>query len=71
MQWHEGKCRKCITPLEGLPAESVGVSNESLGVENKFCYLGDIISAAVCVEESIVVGIRCGRKKFREFLPQR
>ena len=44
------KCRKCtveVRPLEGLPAESVAVNNESLEQVNKFCYLG----AAGSVEE--------------------
>ena len=59
------KCRKCtgeIIPLEGLPAEYKVVSNESLDVVNKFCYLGDISAA----EESIVARIRCDWKTFRE-----
>ena len=54
------KCRKCtcaIRPFEGVPAESA--RNESLEVVNKFCYLGDVISAAGGVEESIVAKIRC------------
>ena len=38
------KCRKCtgeIRSLEGLPAEFVVTSNESLEVVNKLCYFGD------------------------------
>ena len=53
---HGHKCRKCTgdsSPFEGLSAESVIVSNESLEVVNNFCYLRDI-SAAGGVEESIV-----------------
>ena len=57
------KCRKCIRSLVGLPAKSVGVRNDSSEVVNKFCYFGDIISAAG-VEESIVARIRCGWKVF-------
>ena len=66
------KCRKCtgeIRPLEGLPSESVVVSNESLEVVNKFCYLGDMISA-VGVEESIVARIRCDWVKCMTLLPR-
>ena len=51
------KCRICtgeIRSVEGLPAESVVISNESLEVVNKFCYFGDMISAGGGVEESIV-----------------
>ena len=50
------KYRKCtgeMSAIEGLPAESVVVSNESLEVVKKFCYLGDT-SAGGGVEESIV-----------------
>ena len=52
-----------------LPAEYVVISNESLEVVNKFCYLHNMISVDGCVEESIVARIRCGWKKFRELLP--
>ena len=65
------KCRECtgeIRSLEGLPAESVVTSNKSLEIVNKFCYLGDMISAAGGVGESMVARIRCGWEKFRELL---
>ena len=65
------KCRKCtyqFRPQDRLPAESV-VSNEFLKVVNKFCYLGDMISAAGSIHKSIAARIRCGWKKFRELLP--
>ena len=42
----DSRCRICtgeIRSLEGLPTESVVISNESLEVVNKFCYFGDII----------------------------
>ena len=66
-------CKKCtgdIIPLGGLPTESVVVSNEYLEVVKKFCYLGDMISPAGGVDETIVARIRNGYKKFRELLPQ-
>ena len=66
------KCTNCtgkIRPLVGLPAESVVVNNESLEIVNKFCYLGDTISAVAGVEESIVARIRPEWKKFREIFP--
>ena len=56
------QCRKFtreVRPLDGLPAESVVVNNQSLEVVNKLCYLGDTISAGG-VEERIVGIIRCG-----------
>ena len=43
-------CRKCA-PLEGLPAVPVVLLN-------KFCSLGDMISACGGVEENIVARIR-------------
>ena len=42
--------------------------DKSSEVVNKFCYLGDMISAGGVVEESIAGRIRCGWKKFRECL---
>ena len=53
-------------PHEGLLAESVVVSNESLEIVNKFCYLGDMISVGGGFKKSIVPRIRYGWKKFRE-----
>ena len=44
------------------------VINEYLEVVNKFCCLGEMISAGG-IEESIVARIRCGWRKFRELLP--
>ena len=49
-----------LPALQGRAAESVIKSNESLYVVNKFCYLGEMISIAGGVEESIVARIRCG-----------
>ena len=66
------KCRKCtgeVRPHDGQPEESVVIRNDSLEEVNKFCYLGDVISAGGGIEESIVSIIRCGWKKFRELLP--
>ena len=65
------KCKKCtgdIRQLVGLSAES-----ESLEVVNKFDYLGDMISAAGGVEESIVPLDVVGRYlgNFCLYLPQR
>ena len=57
----------CCFHTCGLPAESV-VSNESVEVVYKFCYLGYMISAGG-FEESIVARIRCDWKEFKEHLP--
>ena len=37
--YKDRECASEIRPVEGLPAESVVISNESLEVVNKFCYL--------------------------------
>ena len=66
------KCKKCtyeIKPLEGLPAEYVVVSNESLEVVIKFFYLGDTINAGGDFEESIKAGRNI--ENFCLYLPPR
>ena len=60
-------CTCEFRPLKGLPAESAVVSNESLEVVNKFCYLGDMISELV-LKKSIVARIRCGRKNIENIV---
>ena len=55
--------------LDHLPTSRIiVVSNESLEVVSKLCYLGDMISAAGGIEESIMARISCGWKKLRKFL---
>ena len=44
----------------GTSTESVVISNGSLEVVNKFCYLGDMISAGDGVQKSAVARIRWG-----------
>ena len=66
------KCRICtgeVTHLDKQPTESLTIENDNLDVVDKFCYLGDMISAGGGAEESILTRIRCGWKKFRELLP--
>ena len=66
------KCKICtgevVLPV-GQPLESVLVGNDSLETKDKFCYLGDMISADGGAEQSSVTRIRSGWKKFRELLP--
>ena len=45
------------------------MGNDSLETKDKFCYLGNMISACGGAEESCIARIRCGWKKFRELLP--
>ena len=42
----------------------------SLECVNKFCYLGDMISAGDSVEAAVNARIRSGWRKFRELLPR-
>ena len=66
------RCRRCkgdARPLDGRPVESIAVGGESLGVVDKFCYLGDVIGAGGGAEESSIARVRSGWKKFRELLP--
>ena len=46
-----------VRPLEGPPAESLVVSNESLELVNRFRHIGDMISAAVGIVERAVARI--------------
>ena len=66
------KCRRCTgdaRPLDGQPVKSIAIGGETLEVVDKFCYLGDMISAGGGAGESLVSRIRSGWKKFRELLP--
>ena len=58
-----------VTHLDKQPTESLTIENDNLDVVDKFCYLGDMISAGGGAEGSILTRIRCGLKKFRELLP--
>ena len=58
-----------MTHLDRQPTESLTIDDDNLDVVDKFCYLGDMISAGGGAEESILTRIRCGWKKFRELLP--
>jgi hypothetical protein len=49
--------------------ESVNFCNEPLDVVDKFCYLGDTISAGGGAEAATIARIRCGWGKFRELMP--
>ena len=66
------KCRICT--VEGVlpfvqPFESVILYNHlsqwSLETKDKFCYLGDMISAGAGTEKSCIARTTCGWKKFR------
>ena len=58
-----------VSHLKRQPMGPIMIDNKEIDVVDKFCYLGDMISAEGGAEESIVTRIRCGWKKFRELLP--
>ena len=49
--------------------EKVEIGDVSLECVDEFCYLGDKLCAVGGAEESLVVRVRSGWKKFRELLP--
>ena len=67
-------CRRCkgdpgVCPIDGRPFLKVQVGESELDNVDRFCYLGDMISAGGgCMTAAIA---RCGSawKKFRELLP--
>ena len=60
------KCRICIGEVvlpAGQPLESVDMGNVSLETKDKFCHLGEMISAGGGAEEScIAIELDVGRK---------
>ena len=58
-----------VSHLKRQPMGPIMIDNKEIDVVDKFCYLGDMISAEGGAEESIATRIRCGWKKFRELLP--
>ncbi len=65
------KCKKCTGEVSVFleQPELLVVGEDSLESVDKFCYLGDMISAAGGAGYSSVARIRSGWKKFRELLP--
>lgn len=66
------RCRKCTGEIR-VQAEprvkQVVIDGEALEVVDKFCYLGEMISAFGGAEEAVIARIRSGWKKFRDLLP--
>ena len=64
------KCHSCLhLPEIGKEAHKLKLGNFNYERVNKFCYLGDMLSAGCRAEASSITRIRTGWKKFRELLP--
>jgi len=62
-------CRGCINPVNGTVCTSVDIGvNANLELMDKFCYLGDMLSADGDADAAVKT-IRTGRNKFRQLVP--
>ena len=59
----------CLNPVVDEVDEFVELDGVQYEVVDKFCYLGDMLSARGGAEASTITRIRSGWKKFRELLP--
>ena len=64
------KCHSYFHPLEnGDEAHNIKLGNVEYERVNKFCHLGDMLSAGSGAEVSSITQVRTGWKKLRELLP--
>ena len=63
------KCQGNARPLDGRPQREVQVGSDKLEVVAFFCYLGDMLSAAIGCELSTTTRVKTAWKKFKELLP--
>ena len=65
------ECRNCTGEVRVpfIQPVSVAIGNDTLELVDKFCNLGDMISAGGGVSDSSVARIRSGWRKFKERLP--
>ena len=63
------RCRRTARPVDGRPVEHVCIDDHQLDVVEKFCYLGDTISAEGGSLSSVTARCRAAWGKFRELLP--
>ena len=66
-------CAKCVSCHSTIQVEKIKEivieANENLECVERFCYLGDMISAGGGAEEASIARIRCAWAKFRELAP--
>ena len=62
-------CRGCVNPVTGTGCTSVdsGV-NSNLELVDKFCYLGDMLSADRDADAAVETRLRIGWNKFRKMV---
>jgi len=63
-------CRGCSNPLISTCYTSVDIgASANLGVVDKFCYLGDMLSVDGDADAAVEARIRIGWNKFRQLVP--
>ena len=68
------ECPRCrgepgVHPIDGRPFKEVEVGDSVLEAVDRFCYLGDILSAGVGCMAAATARCKCAWGKFRENLP--
>ena len=63
------QCQGTARPLDGRPQKEVQVGPDKLEVVASFCYLGDMLSAAVGCELLTTTRVKTAWKKFKDLLP--
>ena len=63
------RCQGTAHPLDGRPQKEVQVGPDKLEMVASFCYLGDMLSAAVGCEFSTTTRVKTAWKKFKDLLP--
>jgi len=63
-------CRGCMNPVTDPGSKSVYICvNSNLELVDKFCYLGDMLSADGDDDATVETRIRIGWNKFRQLVP--
>ena len=63
------RCQGTARPLDGIPQREVLVGSDKLEAVASFCYLCDMLSAAVDCELSVTTRVKTAWKKFKELKP--
>ena len=68
------QCPRCrnepgVRPIDGRPFTEVQVGDSVLEVVDRFCYLGDMVSAAGGCDAAAIARCKCAWGKFHENLP--
>ena len=68
------ECPRCrnepgVRPMDGRPIKEVNVGDSVLEAVDRFCYLGDMLSAAGGCDAAAIARCKCAWGKFHELLP--